>query len=100
MKSEEDHYRFDTEKLLYEPLYEIMDLNPMVENFVYYSSGGAAGTDVALDAGYFSAFLENTMVKNGFVLTVLEFEIMNGQMQEMKRMTEELIALIDEEIES
>lgn len=33
MKSEEDHYRFDTEKLIYEPLYEMMDLHPLVQNF-------------------------------------------------------------------
>lgn len=31
-------------------------------------------------------------------MTVLEFTTMNGQMREMKRMTEELISLIDIEI--
>lgn len=40
MKSEEDHFRFDTEKLIYEPLYELMDLNQLVNNFAYRTSGG------------------------------------------------------------
>src|SRR5210317_565262 len=99
MKSEEDHYRFDTEKLLYEPLYELMDLNPMVANFEYRVSNGSAGEDITLTAEYFSDFLENTKIKNGFVMTVLEFNTMNGQMREMKEMTEKLILLIDDEIQ-
>ena len=99
MKSEEDHYRFDTEKLLYEPLYELMDLNPMVNNFEFHASNGSSGKDVTLSAEYFVEFLKSTKVKNGFVMTVLEFGIMNGQMRDMKGMTEELILLIDEEIE-
>ena len=99
MKSEEDHYRFDTEKLIYEPLYELMDLHPLVSNFEYHASNGSSGKDVTLSAEYFSDYLKNTKVKNGFVMTVLEFGIMNGQMREMKRMTEELILLINEEIE-
>ena len=99
MKSEEDHYRFDTEKLLYEPLYELMDLNPMVSNFEFHASNGQSGKDVSLSAEYFADFLKSTKVKNGFVMTVLEFGIMNTQMREMKGMTENLIVLIDEEIE-
>ena len=99
MKSEEDHYRFDTEKLLYEPLYELMDLNPMVSNFEFHASNGQSGKDVTLSAEYFADFLRSTKIKNGFVMTVLEFSIMNAQMRDMKAMTEDLIVLIDEEIE-
>jgi len=99
MKSEEEHYRFDTEKLIYEPLYALMDLHPMVNNFEYHASNGASGKDVTLSAEYFSDFLNSLKLKNGFVMTVLEFEIMNGQMREMKRMTEDLIVSIDKEIQ-
>ena len=99
MKSEEDHYRFDTEKLLYEPLYELMDLNPMVSNFEFHASNGQSGKDVTLSAEYFADFLKSTKIKNGFVMTVLEFSTMNAQMRDMKAMTEDLIVLIDGEIE-
>ena len=98
MKSEEDHYRFDTEKTLYEPLYELMDLRPMISAFEYRVSNGESGQKTDLDGEYFSEFLKNIKVKNGFVLTVLEFSKMNAQMSEIKRMTEDLILLIDVEI--
>jgi hypothetical protein len=99
MKSEEEHYRFDTESVIYGPLYELMDLNPMVSNFEFYASNGNSGTDVALTSEYFSEFLKNKKLKNGFVLTVLELTTLNQQMREIKQMTEELILSIDQEIQ-
>lgn len=100
MKSEEDHFRFDTETLIYEPLYELMDLNPLVNNFEYRVTDGKSGTDMPLTAESFSEYLKSTKLKNGFVMTVLEFNTMNGQMREMKRMTEELVTLIGAELGS
>ena len=100
MKSEEDHYRFDTEKLIYEPLYEMMDLNPLVQNYVFQESKGQAGKDVVLTSQYFEAYLKNTKLKNGFVMTILELETMNGQMQALKAQSEALIVSIDEEIKA
>ena len=97
MKSEEDHYRFDTENTIYQPLYELIDLHPIVANFEYRVTGGSSGEDVPLSAEYFSEFLESTKLKNGFVLTVLEFNKLNGQMREIKGVTEELVLLINEE---
>jgi hypothetical protein len=98
MKSEEDHFRYDTEVLIYEPLYNLMDLNPMVNNFEYSVTEGASGRNISLSKDFFNAYLKNTMLKNGFVMTILEFNVMNGQMQQMKEMSQKLISLIDEEI--
>jgi len=98
MKSEEDHFRFDTEKLIYEPLYELMDLQQLVNNFTYVASGGRSGEKVTLDAAYFEDYLQSRKLKNGFSMTILEFGTMNDQMKMMKQMSEELIALIDTEI--
>ncbi|WP_445384076.1 DUF6090 family protein [Robiginitalea sp. IMCC44478] len=100
LKSEEEHYRFDTEELIYKPLYNTMDLNPMVNNFLYRVSDGAQGKDTPIPADYFDSFLQNTQIKNGFLMTILEYGTMNAQMQEMKEMAEALIILIDREIES
>jgi len=99
MKSEEDHYRFDTETALYIPLYEIMDLRPMVANYEYHVTNGSSGKDEDLSGDYYSGFLENTTLKNGFVMTVLELSKLNEQMREIQRRTNELISLINEEIE-
>lgn len=98
MKSEEDHYRFDTEKLIYEPLYEMMDLNPLVQNFAFKESKGQSGKDVVLTSQYYDAYLKSIKLKNGFVMTILELETMNGQMQALKAQSEALIVSIEEEM--
>lgn len=98
MKSEEDHFRYDTEVLIYEPLYKLMDLNPLVNNFEYRVTEGKSGRNMILSENDFDAYLKNTLLKNGFVMTILEFNVMNGQMREMKKMSEELLVLIDNEI--
>mgnify|MGYP006883062512 CR=1 FL=1 len=98
MKSEEDHFRFDTETLIYKPLYELMDLTPMVGNFEYFISNGQSGKDVVLSQDFFNEYLKNLKLKNGFAMTVLEFSVMNGQMKKMKRMSQDLMVVIDNEI--
>jgi hypothetical protein len=98
MKSEEEHYRFDSEKAIYEPLYELMDIYPLVANYEYRVSGGSAGTDMPLSAAYFAEFLGSTKLKNGFVLTVLEFSKLNEQMREIRRKTQQLILQIEAEV--
>ncbi len=98
MKSEEDHYRFDTEELIYKPLYEMMDLHPMVNNFQYKLTNGTVGKNIILKEDYFEDFLQNTKLKNGFVMTILEFSTMNAQMMEMKNMSLKLQDLIKKEI--
>ncbi len=66
MKSEEDHYRFDTEERIYKPLYNTMDLIPMIRNFEYRVTYGAVGTFKPLRADYFDGFLTDGRIKNGF----------------------------------
>ena len=90
--------RFDTEKLIYEPLYELMDLHKLMSNFTYVASGGSSGNKVTLDAAYFEDYLKSLKLKNGFAMTILEFGTMNEQMTMMKQMSGELIASIDQEI--
>lgn len=96
--SEEDHYRVDSEKAIYEPLYELLGLHPLVTNFEYRVTNGSSGKDVNLSNEHFSEFLKSTKLKNGFVLTALEFGKLNGQMREIKQMTQELTLLIGKEI--
>lgn len=98
MKSEEDHFRYDTEKLLYEPLYATTDLNPLVDNYAFHASQGQAGRDVVLTSDTFAESMKSRLLKNGFVMTILEFETMNAQMTELKVRSQALIASIDQEI--
>ena len=98
LKSEEEHYRFDTEELIYKPLYNMMDLNPMVNNFQYRLSNGTSGKNTKLTSDYYDEFLKSNEIKNGFVMTILEFSTMNAQMLEMKDMSLNLIKHIDKEM--
>ena len=46
----------------------------------------------------FTDFCKNQNLKNGFVLTIFEYDKMNEQMSEMRRMSESLIKTINFEI--
>jgi hypothetical protein len=98
MKGEEDHFRFDAETLLYQPLYETMDLNPIVLDAAFHASNGRQGKHGLLKPESFDGYLKNRMLKNGFVMTVLEFQTMNEQMREMKRLSQMLLDEIDLEM--
>lgn len=97
-RSRNTHY--DTEKLIYEPIYEFMDLNPLVENYAYRVSGGQSGHDVVLSGKDFEVYLKNIKIKNGFVMTIVEFETMNAQMKDLKAQCQALIAIIDQEMKA
>ena len=98
MKSEEDHFRFDTETLIYEPLYRLMDLNDLVNNYAYNVSNGQEGENIELNADHFKEYLKEIKLKNGFAMTVLEFGVLNGELEEMKQLSETLIEAIDKEL--
>ena len=98
LKYEEEHFRYDAEVLLYEPSYGILDLNPIVKNFTYQVSKGQAGENIALSKANYEAMLKDIKQKNGFVMAVYEFSVMNMQFNEMKTMCNAIISLIDNEI--
>lgn len=98
LKGEEAHYRFDSEMLLYEPSFRILDINPVTKKYLYDISKGQAGEDLELPRQDFEALLKDIKHKNGFVMAVYEFTVMNGQLEEMKEKSNQLIALINSEI--
>ena len=98
LKNEEEHFRYDAEVLLYEPSYGVLDLNPIVKNFTYQVTDGQAGENIALPKANYEAMLKDLKQKNGFVMAVYEFSVMNGQFDEMKRMCNTIIASIDHEL--
>jgi hypothetical protein len=97
LKNEEAHFRYDAEVLLYEPSYSVLDLNPIVKNFTYQVTNGQAGENVDLPKANYETMLKDIKQKNGFVMAVYEFTVMNSQFNEMKEMCYSIIKLIDEE---
>jgi hypothetical protein len=100
MKSEEDHFRFDTENMIYTPLYALMDLSPLVKNFEFTASGGQSGDATPLTEDFFNEYLKSQQLKNGFVLAVLELTTLNNQMRDMISLSHDLIDFIELEIKN
>ena len=73
----------------------MVDLNPVVKVLNYNLSNGAAGEKVPLPEKQYDMMLRDQKQKNGFVMAVYEFTVMNQQFQEMKTMCQQLIGLID-----
>jgi hypothetical protein len=85
--------------MLYEPSYKMLDLQPLVQNYTYQMTQGQAGSEDELPRQQFDNMLKDTLQKNGFVMAVYEFSVMNQQLAEMKAKCDELIVLIQEEIQ-
>lgn len=98
LKDEEAHFRYDAEIMLYEPSFDIMDMNPIVQNYMYHMSKGATEENRYLPKEEFDAMLKDTKQKNGFVMAVYDFSVMNAQLKQMKNMCEQLITLIENEL--
>ena len=98
MKDQEEHFRYDAELLLYEPSYNMMDMNSIVQNYTYKVTNGSMGEDRNLSQQEYDNMLKDTKQKNGFVMAAYEFEAMNRQFNEMKLMCNNLIVLIDKEL--
>ena len=83
---------------MYEPSYGVLDLNPIVKNYTYQVSNGQAGENVVLPKANYEAMLKDLKQKNGFVMAIYEFTVMNQQFNEMKEMCNSIINMIDHEI--
>ena len=100
LKDEENHFRYDSEILLYEPSFEMIDHNLVVENYKYHLSNGEIGSKLPLQRAQFEAMLLDIKQKNGFAMAIFEFEVMNQQFESMKQMSNALIQVIDKEMEN
>jgi hypothetical protein len=98
LKGEEDHFRFDSEVLLFRPLYATTDLGPMMQDYAFRMSKGQEGRGDALHREYFDPVLRNLEARNGFWMTILEFGSMNEQMRAMRDRSKTLLTDIDTEL--
>ncbi len=96
-KAEEDHFRFDAEVLIYQPLYELMDLKLMVES-IGVQVGRKPLIMRPLPPSLFNAYLRNIKLKNGFTSAVFEFTVLNDHLIRMKQISGQLIQAIDLEL--
>lgn len=98
LKYEEQHFRYDSEVMLYEPSYGLVDIYSIIKNYAYQKTNGEEGEHVTLSKADFEALLKNRKQKNGFAMATYEFPFMNGQLAEMKALSQRIIELIDNEM--
>lgn len=97
LKYEEEHFRYDTEIMMYEPSYREQDINANIVSYTYKMSGGKAGKLGRFPKASFDATLADLTQKNGFAMATYELSFMNGQLENMKAMCEQLIGFIEKE---
>jgi hypothetical protein len=98
VESEEAHFRFDAEVLLYEPAYNLMELNSMVKTYSYSASNGKRGKNIPLSKEHFERYLADRKVRNGFVMVDVEYSIINSILYKIEAMSAELVKTIDREL--
>jgi hypothetical protein len=98
LKYEEEHFRYDSEVMLYEPSYGMLDINALIKNYTYQVTNGNQGEPIELPKSNYEALLKDLKQKNGFAMATYEFPFMNGQLKEMKTMCQKIISLIDQEL--
>ncbi len=90
LKAEEDHWRFDSEELVFKPAYEDLDMQLILRAY--------RGEKDLLTREVFKDFFADRKVKNGYVMATVEFEVMNGHLKKMKRIIDKIFELIDKEL--
>ncbi len=98
MKNGEEHFRYDTENLLYKAVYEKLDMDPTVQNFMYQVTNREVGENVPLSIKNFEKVLSSLEHKNGMTMAALEFGRMVTYFEEMKTIANDLIKEIDSEL--
>lgn len=99
LKYEEEHFRYDSEVMLYEPSYGIVDIHSIVKNFTYHITQGQQGENVKLSTEDFKELLRNRKHKNGFAMATYELSFMNSQLEGMKSLCNRIVILIDKELD-
>lgn len=94
----EDHFRYDAEVNLYDPSYDVLDINPMGENYLHKISDGQLGSLAELEKSRFDSMLKDLRQKNGFAFAVIEFSKMNIQLEAMKQLALDLVQTIENEM--
>ena len=91
VKAEEDHFRFDSEEIIFKPLYELKDMGPMIDLHMK--------KDVVMQRADYDRYFADVRVKNGFLMAFLEFSTMNGELDQVLKLSDQLVAMIDRELE-
>lgn len=98
VESEEAHFRYDAEVLIYNPAYNLMDLNSMIKTYFFSATNGKKGKHIPLNKEDFERYLADLKVRNGFVMVDVEYTIINTILYKIQAMSTQLVKTIDREL--
>ncbi len=96
--SNRHHLRNDLEQYFYNPWFTTVDLDPLAQSFVFYTSNGKFDDNIELSRQELEALLSDKVFKNGFVLSVFTNSLIIEDYKKMKRLNKKVVELIDKEI--
>ncbi len=99
-KNVELHGRFDSELLLYEPSYAVIDNNAWFNMTIWKDSIGPSYENRTLSMDRYQALLKDIKHKNGFAMMRMELDNHKGRFVGMKGQCAEIIGMIDRELEA
>lgn len=99
-KNVELHGRFDSELLLYEPSYAVIDNNAWFNMTLWVDSIGPSFENRTLSMDRYQALLKDIKHKNGFAMMRMELYNHKGRFEEMKDQCHRIIGMIDRELEA
>jgi len=96
--SNREHLRNDLEQYFYNPWFKTVDLDPLAQSFVFYANNGEFDKNIELSRQELDRLLNDTIFKNGFVLSVFTNSLIIDHYKRMKELNKQVVELINKEI--
>ncbi|MCA0154513.1 DUF6090 family protein [Winogradskyella vincentii] len=96
--SNREHLRNDMEHYYYDPWFKTVDLDPLAESFLFYANKKEFDNNIELSRQELDRLLNDTIFKNGFVLSVFTNSLIIDDYKRMMELNKQVVELINEEI--
>jgi len=93
-----EHLRNDMEHYFYDPWFRTVDLDPFAQSFVFYANNGDFNNEIKLSMEEIDRLINNTVFKNGFVVSVFTNSLIVDNYKKMKDLNIKVVELINIEL--
>jgi len=93
-----EHLRNDMEHYFYDPWFRTVDLDPFAQSFVFYANNGDFNNEIKLSMEEIDRLINNTVFKNGFVVSVFTNSLIIDDYKKMKDLNIKVVELINIEL--
>ena len=86
------------EHYFYDPWFRTVDLDPFAQSFVFYANNGDFNNEIKLSMEEIDRLINNTVFKNGFVVSVFTNSLIIDDYKKMKDLNIKVVELINIEL--